>query len=202
MANKTDIFNLALGRVGAAAIMSYDETPAKGAAACRNAFELTVREVSRAADWNCLRKRETLGQLVDTPAFEWGYQYQLPADFIRLVGLNGVEYHGQPQDDWEIEGRYLLTDAEQADVKYTAYFEDCTIWDAMFANAVVVLLASKISIPMRQDEGLAQTLLMEYQRLALPQARKTDANERRVERFNPVTESRFVNSRYYNSAQY
>lgn len=192
----TDICNQALARVGAQRIMDIDDADSKSARVCKNAFEATVREVSRAGDWNCLRKRGTLGRLAQAPAFEWAYQYQLPADFINLSELNGVEYHGQPQDDWEIEGKVLLTDAERADVKYIAYVEDTTIWDALFTNAVVVLLAAKIAVPIRQDEGLAGNLLTEYQRIALPQARAKDGNQKRRKRFDPCAESRVLASRY------
>jgi hypothetical protein len=192
----TDICNQALARVGAQRIMDIDDADSKGARICKNSLEATIREVARAGDWNCLRKRGTLGRLTAAPAFGWAFQYQLPADFINLSELNGTEYHGQPQDDWEIEERVLLTDAERADVKYIAYVEDTAGWDALFTNAVVVLLASKIAVPMRQDEGMASNLLTEYQRVALPQARTKDANQKRRQRFNPCAESRFLAARY------
>lgn len=195
----TEVCNQALGRVGAQRIMSIDDLGSKAASACKNVFETTVLEVARAADWNCLRKRVELGQLADAPAFEWTYQYQLPSDFVNLIELNGVDYVGQVQDDWEIEGKLLLTDAESAKIKYTAYVDDVSQWDPGFANAVAVLIAAKIATPMRQDEGLAQALMSEYQRVTLPQARQKDANERRVPRFDPTRESRFVNSRYYST---
>lgn len=192
----TDICNQALGRIGAQRIMAIDDNDSKSARVCKNAIEATIKEVARAGDWNCLRVRTTLGQLVATPAFEWAYQYQLPSDFISLVELNGVDYHGQPQDDWEIEGRLLLTDAERADVKYTAYVEDTAIWDALFTNAVVVLLASKIAVSIRQDENMASSLLTEYHRISLPQARTKDGNQKRRIRFDPTKESMFLSSRY------
>jgi hypothetical protein len=197
--DQTKLCNLALGRVGAAPIMSINDADSKGARVCLLNFEAAVREAARAGEWNCLKKRDTLGQLSAAPAFEWAYQYQLPADLISLVELNGVAYHGEPQDDWEIEGRVLLTDADIAQVRYIAYVEDCTQWDALFTNAVVVLLAAKIAVPMRQDEGMATALLTEYQRVALPQARQKDGNERRKRRHDPCEGSRFLASRYYST---
>lgn len=192
---QTQICNLALGRIGAQGIMDIGDD-LKGAKACRNAFEATVREVASLGDWRCLKKRATFAKLATAPAFEWAYQYQLPADFISLVELNGVEYHGQPSDDWEVEGKVLLTDAEEAKVTYIAYVEDCTAWDSLFTDAVVVLLASKISVPMRQDEGMAQALKEEFLRSALPKARTKNGNNRRRLRFNPCAESRFLAARY------
>lgn len=194
--SKTDICNQALARVGGKTIMDIDDDEAKNARVCKNVFEAVVREVGRQADWNCLKARSELGQLSTAPAFGWDYQYQLPSDFLRLTHLNGIEYHGQVQDEYEIEGTVLLTDAESAKVQYIKYSEDTPKWDALFTNAVVVLLASRIAVPLRQDENMAQALLTEYERIALPQARKTDANERKLRRYDPCSESRFIASRY------
>jgi len=197
--SQTQVCNLALGRVGAQSIMSIDDEDSKGARVCLNAYEATVREVSRAGEWNCLKKRATLARLTAAPAFEWAYQFQLPVDFISLTELNGVEYKDEPQDNWEIEGRLLLTDAEIAQVRYISYVEDTGIWDSLFTNAVVVLLASKIAVPIRQDEGMASALLSEYERVALPKARMKDGNEQRKRRHLPTEGSRFIESRYYST---
>lgn len=193
--SKTQICNQALARIGAQSIMDIGDD-AKGARACLNAYEATVREVASLGDWRCLKKRVAFSKLVATPAFEWAYQYQLPVDFISLVELNGVEYHGQPSDDWEVEGQVLLTDADEAKATYIAYVEDSTVWDALFTDAVVVLLASKIAVPMRQDEGMAQALKEEFLRSALPKARTKNGNNRRRLRFDPCAESRFLSARY------
>lgn len=194
--SQTQICNQALARVGAQRIMDINDADSKSARVCLNVFEATVREVASAGDWKCLKKRGTFSKLAQAPAFEWAFQYQLPADFISLVELNGVDYHGQVSDDWEIEGNVLLTDADVAKVRYIAYVEDTTVWDALFTDAIVVLLASKIAVPIRQDEGLAQALKEEFLRSALPKARTRNGNNRRRMRFNPCAESRFLAARY------
>lgn len=89
--SKTDICNLALARVGAQTIMDIDDADSKGARACKNAFESTIREVSRCAIWNTLKARAALAELSTAPAFGWAKQFQLPTDFIRLFKLNGVD---------------------------------------------------------------------------------------------------------------
>jgi hypothetical protein len=193
--SQTDICNQALARVGAKLVMSINDGDSKGARACLNAYDATVNEVARSGTWNCLTKRAQLARLVTVPAFEWAYQYQLPVDLMLLLELNGVEYHGEPQDEWVIEGRLLLTDAETALVRYVALITDTTQWDALFTNAVVVLLAAKIAVPIRQDEQLMTALMGEYQRV-LGNARMRDGNEGRRHRWNPTLQSRWVNARY------
>jgi hypothetical protein len=195
----TDICNQALGRVGAPHVMDIDDANNKSARVCKNTFEIAVREVARAGDWNCLKDRIELGRLTEAPVFEWAYQFQLPANFISLVELNGFPVTGTMGEDWEIEGNKLLTDAETAKVRFIGYNEKTHEWDPLFVNAVVVLLASKIALPIRQDDSLAQALLTEYQRVSLPQARMKDGNERKKKPNAPWENSRFVRSRRYST---
>ena len=195
--SKTDICNLALARVGAQTIMDIDDADSKGARACKNAFESTVREVSRAGIWNTLKARASLAELSTAPAFGWTKQFQLPTDFIRLFKLNGVDLdNDEPGEYFEIEGKVLLTDADTADIQYIAYKDDPNAYDPLMVDAIVVLLASKIAVPMRQDEAMATSLRAEFERVTLPRARKTDGNEKKSRRYDPASESRFVNSRY------
>lgn len=195
----TDICNLALARIGEEAIMDITDDSIKSARACNVAFEPVAREVARMGEWNCLKKRVALAQIAEAPAFEWEYQYQLPSDFISLVEVNGSDYHGQAQDKWEIEGRVLLTDAETANIRYIAYVEDTAQWDSLFSNAVAVLLAARIAVLIRQDENLATALIREFESVALPRARMKDGNERRVRRFDPTLESRFIAARHFST---
>lgn len=194
--SKTDICNLALARVGALSIMDIDDADSKGARACKNAFEATVREVSRAHIWNCVSDRATLAALTEAPAFGFAKQYQLPTNFIRLAKLNGVDCNDdEPGDYYKIEGKRLLTDEDTAKIQYVAYVADPNQYDPLMVDCVVVLLASKIAVPMRQDEAMASNLRTEYERVTLPRARKTDGNEKKSRRYDPRSESRFIAAR-------
>jgi hypothetical protein len=196
MPSKTEIANMALHRVGAQRIMDLNDQDSKSARVVRDFFEPAICEVGRLAEWQCLKDRATLGQLATAPAFGWTYAYQLPATFLRLVKLNGVDYRGQPGDDHEIEGMTLLTDATEAKIEFIAYKEDTAGYDSLFVKAVVAKLAAEIAVPIRQDEGLAARLMEEFERLALPKGRLKTAGERRLMRFDPAAESSFVNSRF------
>ena len=194
MLTKTDIANLALHRVGAQRIMDLDEEGSKGARVMRDLYEPALRELGCLAEWQCLKDRATLGRLA--PAFGWAYAYQLPVTFIRLVKLNGTEYRGEPQDDHEIEGLTLLTDAEEAKIEFVAFKEDANQFDALFVKALVAKMAAEAAVPLRQDEALAVRLMQEFETLALPKARTRTAGERRAKRFDPAKESNFVTSRW------
>jgi|SRR5215217_3713125 len=196
---KTNICNQALGRIGSPHIMDIEDANSKSARVCKETFEIAVREVARAGEFNCMKKRIELGRLTEAPAFGWPYQFQLPANFISMVELNGVFVSGVRGENWEIEGDKLMTRAESAKVQFIGYDENTQNWDPLFVNAIVVLLASKIALPVRQDDALAQALLTEYERVALPKARMKDGNERKKRPFAPWETSRFVQSRRYST---
>lgn len=192
--SQTDIANQALARIGAPPIMDLLDESSKGATLVRSAYNIVVEEVARAAEWNCLKRRANLAQNTTGPEFGWTYSYPLPAGCLRVVKLNGLE--GHPDDDFEVEGRDLLTDADTAKIEYIFSETDTNKWDALFTNAVVVLLAARIATAFRQDEGVTQGLISEYERVALPRARQRDFGERRKPHRDPGLDSRWINSRF------
>ena len=194
--SKTDIANAALIRIGSSRIMNIDDETSKGAVLCKVLYRDTLAEVARSGEWNSLKQRTTLARLSVNPAFGWSFQYQLPADFVDLVQLNGTRCYRVPVDDWEIEGRLLLTNAEVAQVQYIALLDDPTSYDPLFSDALTVLLASKMATAMRQDDAMASGFLTEYLRFKLPKALMKDGNQQRRRQFNPAEGSRFIGARF------
>lgn len=195
--SKTDICNNAIGRIGAQRIMDIDDEDSKSARICKNAYEINLRELLRLAQWNFAKDRIQLAELSTPPVFGWAKQFQLPTDFIRLIQFNDIDaWQDDPSDFFEIEGRKLLTDEDTARIEYIKFVDDPNQYDALFTKALVVLLASEIAVPIRQDETLAGKLLAEFTQLKLPSARKTDANEKKRRQYDPARESSFVNARY------
>lgn len=133
--------------------------------------------------------------------YGWAYGYALPADYIKLYELNGVDCWNNTGmgDLYEIFGRGLYTDAPTADVLYTSRCTDPTILDSLFVNALVLLLASMTATSLRKDdEMLSARLLGEYQQ-ALMEARSQDSGEAQPRRYNIVSQSRFVRSRLFST---
>lgn len=194
MASKTDIANQALSRIGAKTIMDIDDTTSTSARVIKNVFEQSVREVGRFHEWNCLMARSDLAQLTEAPAFGFDYQYKLPTNCLKLVTVNGY-LAGTVEDNYRVEGRNILTDAEECKITYVEYKEDTGDYDPLFIEALAVYLASKIATSIRQDEGMASQLKNEFYRIILPKARKTDGNERKVNRALPSGDSNWINSR-------
>lgn len=188
-----DVCNQALARLGAERILGLEDG-SKGARFCRLFYEQTRDEVLRSHPWNFAMKRESLTRLATDPAFGWRHQYQLPADFLRLVQLNGYA-ESEAARNSEIEGGTLLCDEDVAQVRYVRRLEDAGQFDPLFAEAVAVKLASKLAQPLTGSRTLGAEILQEYEGITAPLARRVDAQEDRSRRKQPWVESAFVMAR-------
>lgn len=180
---QTSICNLALARVGSNPTTNVTTDAAagvKGPVECLAAWDEVVAEVARSARWNCIKERAVLTVDGTAPAFGWTYRYPLPADYARIVQWNGTDIINDGASEFfEIEGAWLLTDSTEANIQYTSINAAYTVWDSLFVDCIVVLLASKIAVRLRNDDGLRQALQTEYERTTLPKARAKNGAERR-----------------------
>jgi hypothetical protein len=172
------IANRALGRLGARAISSLSDTTAE-AKACAAAYEHVRDEALRSHRWNFARKRATLTVLEDAPEFEWSYQYDLPADCLRVMEINESDVWALPSPLFEIEGRRILTDSPTLQLKYIAMVTDADLYDVLFVRVLVLSLAAEIAEKVTGSPQLVQQLLQEKESLTQGLARKIDANESR-----------------------
>ena len=131
------------------------------------------------------------------PISGWNYVYLLPSDFILMVAINDYWCWGSRTEMFEVAGNTLLTNECQAIIKYTGYVTDTTQYDPLFVDALTCLLASKIATTLRKDDArMSQELVMRYKD-ALSEARARNAGERKLKRFNLISDSRTLRSRYY-----
>lgn len=148
--------------------------------------------------------------------YEWKFGYALPDDFLLATELNGNDCrHGRGigslyelyvnqfknADQTLSSAQALFCDEPWADLKYTAFIPDPTVWDALFVGCVAVLLASKIATQIRGDDGkMAAALRLRYGGDVLPNAQMKDAGERKDRRYDPTAESNFLRSRWGSTA--
>jgi hypothetical protein len=140
------------------------------------------------------------------PAFGWDNAFTLPADFVTVVQLNGIEYPAEPGDYYEIEGGVLFTDEGTADLQYirkpslsggVVLADFLNAADPLFIDLLVTLLAARIAPALRKDGTDERLRLMQVFRTELTAAKMKDGNERKAQRYDPVSESRFIQARYY-----
>jgi len=209
MANKIQICNIAISRIGARTIQSLSDN-AKEARECDRHYDFARDAVLADHDWGFARKRLTLSLLTDTFS-GWQYAYVYPTDCIkarkiydgtgaytgtsydidsdRVVQIGNVEYEIASSEDKDY--RMILTDKESAELFYTARITDANLYSPQFISALGFRLAAELAVPIRSDSKLAQLMLDSYVR-ELGRARMIDANEdyKKPDEINSFVEAR------------
>jgi hypothetical protein len=145
----TELCNVALGHIGQARIADIGER-SPGAEHCRRMFDHVRRLCLRDHDWNFAVRRAALTALDSPPPFGFSAAYQLPADCLRVLAING-QPAGVRGTQWEVEGRTVLINADVAHLRYIADADDVTQWDSIFASYFGYRLAAAVAPSFRID---------------------------------------------------
>ena len=142
------ICNKALTLLGANRITDLDDDSLE-AKLCKEHFSDVRDELLRSHPWKFALGRASLSASSTAPAWGWTYQYPLPNDCLRVVGVEGQE-----QDDWTEEGRMLMTDSEVANIKYIKRIETVGSFDPNFTAVLALDLAIALSYALTTSQGL------------------------------------------------
>ena len=164
-----NIINRALALLGVSRITSLSDT-SKPAATASVLWDDTRAAVFRSHPWNCLTKRVALAQSSTTPAYGYTYQYQLPADFLRLIQLENAT------DNYQIENDFILYDNDTLNIQYLALITDVTKYDTLLVDTLAARLAAELAQPLLQSTGAMEKMWAVYD-LKLKEARYVDAQE-------------------------
>jgi len=151
---------MALARIGAKRISDYtDSTDTQlEVIYCRLLFDQTAKALMKDHYWPFAKARVALSANTTDPVFQYDYQFYLPTDFLRLV----LFYNGSDKPDgrtyytYELEGAHLLTNESAVYLRYIKWVTDVGLWDSLFIEAMVLMLASKMSIPITQKLDIKQ----------------------------------------------
>ncbi len=201
MTSTVSIVNNALNIIGASNITELEEN-SKTARVMNQMYESIRDDFFRAHPWNCLIRRANLAQSVDTPAFDYAYQYALPTDpyCLRVLEFqNGSMTYpyenlvGQGNKPFfVIEGRNILTDSGTARIKYIARITDPTQYDAGLISVLAARLASEAAYAITGSTSVVQLADALYER-KLREARFSDATENATVRLEA---SDFIEARF------
>jgi len=167
----------ALGELGDDPITSLTDDTER-ARLCNRFYSRTRDELLQSYPWNFAQARQVLGQLAETPDFEFSNQYQLPTDPFCLK-VNQV-YNTTSR--WKVEGRVLLIDDSSASIKYTARIEDTAQFNILFASALVKLMAHTMCYAVTGSTSFKQGLWEDFKQVR-SEARSLDAQEGSSEKF-------------------
>ena len=186
--SSTSICNQALARMGSKRINDFaDDSDKKPEAVyCRLFFDQTRRALLKDHYWPFAKARVKLSADtewdIDTDNdFGHTFAYHLPSDFLRLVLFyNGSDHpDGRTFYSYEIEGKRLLTGETAVFLKYIKNVTDVGAWDPLFVEVMILLLASKLVMPLAQELNIKQDIDKDLTFL-LKKVRAMDRQEEQV----------------------
>jgi hypothetical protein len=171
MASEVDIINSAMNMIGASNIIARDED-SKAARVSNQRYDSIRDAVLRAHPWNCAVTRRSLAPDSETPAFDWDYQFTLPADpyCLRVLRLDFLDI------EFRVEGRKIVSNESSINLIYIARVTDPNEYDTLLQESIAARLAADVSFTLSQSTSLTQNMFNLYES-KLKEARFVDATE-------------------------
>lgn len=159
MSTELSIANLALGRLGVERISSLSEDSHR-AELLNDYLHQSRKDILEQYPWSFAIKRAELDNNGNTPAFEWGFEFEMPADLVRIVS----EYN---DEEWLEEGDKILANAETLQVRYISNDVSTDRYTPTFKKVWYITLAAELSYSLTQNESLREALLTEAEDVAM-----------------------------------
>lgn len=184
MASVVDICNLALAHLGDDATIASIDPPEGSAQAehCARFYPVARDALLEMHAWGFATKRVRLAAL-SVESWDWAFAYAKPNNIIRTLSVlspaSSADAQTQP---YEIEVDTILTDQEDAVLRYTERATDTTKYPPLFVDALTWLLASYLAGTVIKGDAGASMAKSCLQSFAGPfsLAKASDANQRRV----------------------
>lgn len=175
MPSITDIANIALSRIGHNRFLtSFDDDATAEGDLARLHYPIIRDSLLRSHPWNFAVKRAELASDATAPDFEYDYRFSLPIDCLKVIRTK-LEAENI-EDDYRIEGRYLLSNDDTVMVEYIAKITDPNQFDAMFVDCLAWGIAAECALPLVNDARMAQNAAQMFER-RLVDARSADGQE-------------------------
>lgn len=170
---KVTICNEALSMIGASPIQSFDDRT-ENARRMASIYDGSRKALLRMHPWSFAKKRVQLSPVTTHPSFGYANAFPLPADFVRIIDTGVQEY--------EVEGRYILCNANLVNLVYVADNDNEETWDSLFAECMALYLVNKIAKAITGSNAEADSAWSKLQGM-LKQARAINGQERPAQDF-------------------
>lgn len=160
MASEIDISNLALSHLGDEANISDFQEGSANADHCRMFYPIARDVLLEMHPWTFSMRRITPALLSDMPPSMWAYAYALPTDVSRAITVLPPGEDDECEQKFILETqadgtRILLTNQQDAILRYTVKITDTTKFSALFVDALGWLMASYVAGPLiKGQEGV------------------------------------------------
>lgn len=137
----------------------------------------------------------------DVPLFQFKHIHTLPTDYIRatyVTNSDEVYEYGKPVVDYNIEDNKILSNFENL---WMCYEKEPTpaAMDSLFAQAFATLLAARLAVPLVGERSLSLSLIEEFNKVIMPEARRINAFEKRE---SPTVDSEWLEATYTSGSSY
>lgn len=172
MLSRTQVINNGLRLISANLIADPDEDT-ESARQAKGVYDQIVRSELEAHAWYFAKTQAAIPERAIAPLFKFAHAYTLPADFVRLVELDGRwmfsairEVDANPVPLHEIHGRAIFTDlTAPLNIAYLRDLSgDPTLWSPLFANVVSTALAVALAMTLTKSEGMVALVERMYQK--------------------------------------
>jgi hypothetical protein len=170
VASRVDIANLALTKLGSNTKITSFEDNSVAARAISGVYDLVRKAELRKRHWSFALKRAALPALADAPTWGFGYAYQLPTDYLRLMQVGEFlltpalnSYVTGDASPYAIEGQTIATDfGAPLKIRYVADITDEGVFDALFVTALAARIAFETCEQITQSNQKKQIAASDY----------------------------------------
>lgn len=173
----TGICNAALIALGEDPVTAvFPPDPVKRAILCSQRYDAVRRELLRKHPFHCARAQVQLAASATKPLFKWANAFPLPADFIRLWGVD-PDNVDQNLTTWEVvDGQILTNEQAPLDLDYVRNLTDPTRFDPLFARCLALALADDIAEALTASDRIAAKV-QNALAAVLPDAKTIDSQD-------------------------
>ncbi|MFQ6256118.1 hypothetical protein ACLMPK_01215 [Yersinia enterocolitica] len=170
MASEIEICNIALSRIGNSRTINGLNEQSKEAAVCSLHYEPCRDSVLSDFPWNFAMKRVALADLGNPPP-DWMFSYRYPTDCMRIIEImvpgirfptNAMRPTYEVASDADGTGKLLLTNQNDAWLRYVGRVTDVNMFDAIFRDALSWRIAAEIAMPLAASGDLGNKAFQMY----------------------------------------
>lgn len=166
MATALSICNTALILVGDNQINSFDDS-SRAARLCSALYETTKDFMLQKSIWSFTLQQTTLAKTVNTPLFDYTYEFQIPSNSLRIIKIDALAQDYRVHQDKIFANTDPLSMLHQIDPGEENY-------PAYFTRALELKLAELLASALMQDSKYS-SLMAEKYIFAIREARAIDA---------------------------
>lgn len=192
------ICNAALSHIGTKSTISSLLEESNEARQCNLHFEQAREFVLESHPWRFAEKRVALASLTDPDdEWDWEYAYQYPNDCVQPIEILPELRVEGPRIPFEVSinntlsEKVILTDEQQAYLKYTSRVTNAALYPASFVQAFAWYLAILIALPLTGKKSIRDDAERGYA-LALSHA---EARDREAAEHDPQREAEHILAR-------